>query len=124
MLENVAKDLVDSAIQVHTALGPGLLESAYEACLAHELAGRGFDVERQKALPVVYKSVQLDAGYRLDLVIDDNVVVELKSVESLLPIHEAQLLSYLKLGNYRLGFLLNFNTRRMKDGIKRMVNHY
>ena len=124
MLENVAKNLVDSSIQVHTALGPGLLESAYEACLAHELACRGFNVERQKALPLGYKSVELDVGYRLDLVVDGSVVVELKSVESLLPIHEAQLSSYLKLGNYRLGFLLNFNTRRMKDGIRRMVNNF
>ena len=123
MLEDISRDLVDSAIRVHTALGPGLLESAYEACLAYELSSRGRHVERQRALPVTYKAVELDVGYRLDLVIDKQVVIELKSVESLLPIHEAQLLSYMKLGGYRLGFLLNFNTRRMKDGIKRMVNN-
>ena len=123
MLEDISRDLVDSAIRVHTALGPGLLESAYEACLAYELSSRGRYVERQRALPVTYKAVELDVGYRLDLVIDKQVVIELKSVESLLPIREAQLLSYMKLGGYRLGFLLNFNTRRMKDGIKRMVNH-
>ena len=122
MFEDISRDLVDSAVQVHTALGPGLLESAYEVCLVHELRTRGLRVERQKALPVTYKSVDLEVGYRLDLVVEDEVVVELKAVESLLPIHEAQLLSYMKLGEYRLGFLLNFNTRRMKDGIKRMVN--
>jgi len=122
MFEDISRDLVDSAIQVHTALGPGLLESAYEVCLVHELRTRGLRVERQKALPVTYKSVDLEVGYRLDLVVEDEVLVELKAVESLLPIHEAQLLSYMKLGEYRLGFLLNFNTRRMKDGIKRMVN--
>ena len=122
MFEDISRDLVDSAVQVHTALGPGLLESAYEVCLVHELRTRGLRVERQKALPVTYKSVDLEVGYRLDLVVEDEVLVELKAVESLLPIHEAQLLSYMKLGEYRLGFLLNFNTRRMKDGIKRMVN--
>ena len=122
MFEDISRDLVDSAFQVHMALGPGLLESAYEVCLVHELRTRGLRVERQKALPVTYKSVDLEVGYRLDLVVEDEVLVELKAVESLLPIHEAQLLSYMKLGGYRLGFLLNFNTRRMKDGIKRMVN--
>lgn len=122
MLEEAAREVVDSAIQVHSALGPGLLESAYEACMAFELADRGLSVERQLALPVRYREMDLDIGYRLDLVVERELVVELKAVEQLLPLHEAQLLSYLKLGDYRLGFLLNFNTRRMKDGIKRRVN--
>jgi GxxExxY protein len=122
MLEDVGRELVDSAFQVHIALGPGLMESAYEACLHHQLSQRGLTVERQKALPVTYKGLQLDAGFRLDLLIEGQVVVELKAVEALSPLHEAQLLSYLKLGGYRLGFLLNFNTRRMKEGIRRRVN--
>ncbi len=122
MLEIIGKEIVDSAIKVHMALGPGLLESAYEVCLSYELATRGFRVDRQLPLPVTYYEVVLEAGYRLDLVVDSSVVIELKSVEHVLPIHEAQLLSYMRLGDYRLGYLLNFNTRRMKDGIKRMVN--
>jgi len=123
MLESISKQLVDSAIKVHTALGPGLLEGVYEVCLAHELDKRGMRVERQVSLPIVYHGVKLDAGCRLDLVIDRRVVVELKAVEKVLPLHEAQLLSYLKLGDYRLGFLLNFNVMRMKDGIRRRVNN-
>ena len=122
--ELVAKELVDSALKVHSTLGPGLLESAYEACLAYELGERGISVFRQKLLPIRYGRVEIDSGYRIDLLVDDQIVVELKSVSALLPVHEAQLLSYLKLGNYHLGFLLNFNVGRMKEGIRRMLNGY
>ena len=121
-LEHIGRELVDSAVKVHTAIGPGLLESAYEACLGYELTCRGLNVRRQVPLPLRYREVEMDTAYRLDLVIESSVVVELKSVEQLLPLHQAQLLSYLKLGDFRLGYLLNFNTRRMKDGIRRMVN--
>jgi GxxExxY protein len=122
--EVAAKELVDSALKVHSTLGPGLLESAYEACLAYELSERGIRVSRQKLLPVHYGPVEIDAGYRLDLLVDDQIVVELKTVSSLLPVHEAQLLSYLRLGGFHLGFLLNFNVGRMKEGIRRMLNGY
>jgi GxxExxY protein len=120
--EELGRAVVDSALKVHSALGPGLLESAYEACLAHELEKRGQRVQRQQPMPVSYDGVRLDIGYRVDLILDDLVIVELKTVEKLLPIHTAQLLSYLKLGGWRLGFLLNFNVAHMKDGIKRLVN--
>jgi len=121
-LNQVSAQVVDAAIKVHSVLGPGLLESAYEACLAYELGKRGLQVEVQLALPVVYEQVQIDAGYRIDLLVEDGVIVELKSVERLLPIHEAQLLSYLRLSQKRLGLLINFNVPRLRDGIKRMVN--
>ncbi|MFZ5558253.1 MAG: GxxExxY protein [Pseudomonadota bacterium] len=114
--------VVDAALKVHTALGPGLLESAYEACLAHELDKRGARVLRQHPMPISYDGIRLDVGYRVDLLLNDLVAVELKSVEKMMPIHSAQLLSYLKLGGWRLGFLLNFNVAHMKDGIKRLVN--
>jgi GxxExxY protein len=120
--EELGRAVVDSALKVHSALGPGLLESAYEACLAHELEKRGQRVQRQQPMPVSYDGVRLDIGYRVDLILDDLVIVELKTVERLLPIHTAQLLSYLKLGGWRLWFLLNFNVAHMKDGIKRLVN--
>ena len=110
-------------MEVHSALGPGLLESAYEACLTYELSRRGFDVRSQQALPVVYKEIRLELGYRLDLLVDQGVIVELKAVDKLLPVHEAQLLSYLKLSGHRLGLLTNFHVSYLKDGIKRMVNH-
>jgi GxxExxY protein len=122
MMEKIGKEVVDSAIQIHKALGPGLLESAYEACMVHELESRGIDVLRQVPMPIHYKGVKLDIGYRLDLLLENSVVVELKMVQSILPIHQAQLLSYLKLGKFRLGYLLNFHVYRMKDGIKRMLN--
>jgi GxxExxY protein len=113
---------VDAAIKVHSALGPGLLESVYEACLAHELTARGVRVERQLSLPVRYAETIVEVGLRIDLLVEQSLVLELKSVESLQPIHTAQLLTYLKLGNYPLGLLLNFNVVRMKDGIKRLAN--
>jgi GxxExxY protein len=121
-LNQISGAVLDSAMKVHTALGPGLLESTYEVCLAFELADRGLQVRTQVALPVVYRSVHLEAGYRLDLLVEDSVIVELKAIESVLPIHEAQLLSYLKLSGKKLGLLINFNVVHLKDGIKRMVN--
>jgi GxxExxY protein len=121
-INEVSGSVVDAAMKVHTALGPGLLEGAYEACLLHELRNRGRKVLAQVALPVVYDGVAIEIGYRIDLLVEDVVVVELKAVEKLLPIHEAQLLSYLKLGGHKLGLLINFNVLHLKDGIKRMVN--
>ena len=114
--------IIGAAIEVHRALGPGLLESAYEECLALELADRGLRVERQTVLPVIYKGRTLDAGYRIDLLVNNEVIVELKSVQKLEPIHDAQLLTYLKLAGIRHGLLLNFNVAVLKDGIRRMVN--
>src|SRR5215213_7775097 len=114
MSENdIATAVVESAMAVHTCLGPGLLESAYEACLAHELLSRDLTVKRQVAMPLCYKQVSLEIGYRLDLLIEEKVVVEVKSVEHFNPLHTAQLLSYLKLGGYTFGILLNFNTPHM-----------
>ena len=120
--EEIGALVVDSAIKVHSALGPGLLESAYRACLAHELEMRGLDVIQEKPLPIHYKGAEISVGYRIDLVINQKVIVELKAVERLLPIHTAQLLSYLKLSGCKLGFLINFNVLHLKDGIKRVVN--
>ncbi len=111
--------MVDSAIAVHRALGPGLLESLYERCLAYELSQRGHVVRTQVALPVVYNGVTFEEGLRLDLLVEDCVIVEVKATEAILPIHEAQLLTYLKVTGRQLGFLLNFNVSRMKLGIKR-----
>jgi GxxExxY protein len=105
-------------------LGPGLLESAYEACLAFELAQRGLKVAQQKPLPVVYKDVRLDCGYRLDLLVENTVIVEIKAIERLMPIHEAQLLSYLKLADCRVGLLINFNVTLLKRGVRRLVNNF
>ena len=122
-INEVSGQVVDAAMKVHSALGPGLLESAYEACLLHELRKRGRKVVSQVALPVVYDGVEIDVGYRIDLLVEDVVIVELKAIERLLPIHEAQLLSYLKLGCYKLGLIINFNVLHLKDGIKRMVNN-
>jgi len=115
--------IVDAAMKVHSVLGPGLLENAYEACLKHELSKRGLMVESQVMLPVHYDGVAIDAGYRIDLLVEDAVVIELKAVEKVVPIHEAQLLTYLKLSGKKLGLLLNFNVLHMKDGIKRIANN-
>ena len=120
--ERIAREIVDSAIRVHTRLGAGMLESAYEACLEYELVKRSCAVRKQVPMPLRYDDLTLDIGYRLDMVIDNAVAIELKSVRQLLPIHTAQLLSYLRAGDYRMGFLLNFNTVHMRDGIKRIVN--
>ena len=114
-------EVIGSAIEVHKALGPGLLESAYEECLCRELTLRNITYDRQRALPIHYKGVDLDCGYRLDIVVDNKVVVELKACEELKAIHEAQLLTYLKLTGIRIGLLINFNVRVLKEGIKRLV---
>ena len=116
--------IIGAAIKVHQHLGPGLLESAYEACLAYELAKFGCFVERQKPLPIIYERVRLDCGYRLDFVIEKSIIVEIKAVEALLPIHVAQLVSYLRLSGLKVGLLLNFNVRILKDGIRRIVNNF
>ena len=113
---------IGCAIEVHRELGPGLLESAYEQCLAHELAMSRIPFQLQKVMPVEYKGVQIDCGYRIDILVDEKLVVELKAVAELEPIHEAQLLTYLKLAHAKTGLLVNFNVIRLKDGIKRMVN--
>ena len=118
------KRFLGCAIKVHSALGPGLLESTYEVCLVHELSKAGLTVARQVALPVVYDNMELDAGHRIDLLVGDIVILELKVVEKLLPIHTAQLLSYLKLSKRKLGYLLHFNSVHMGDGINRVVNHF
>jgi GxxExxY protein len=117
----VAKAIVDAAFVVHRALGPGLLESVYEACLIHELKKRGLKVVPQLALPVVYDGIRLDAGLRLDMLVEDCVVVELKAVDALLPVHQAQALTYLKLTGHRLGLLINFNVPAIRQGVKRIV---
>ena len=114
--------IIECAMKVHSALGPGLLESAYEACLLYELRETGLKVEAQVMLPIFYDNVKFDAGYRIDLLIEDTVIAELKAVERLLPIHEAQLFSYLKLSGKKLGLLLNFNVKHLRDGIKRIIN--
>ena len=123
MTENeVAKIIVDCAYKVHTTLGPGLLESVYEAALAYELGKRGMNVERQKPLPVVYENIRLEEGFRADLVVSDLVIVELKSVEEVAPVHKKQLLTYLRLADKRLGLLINFGVAMIKNGISRVVN--
>jgi GxxExxY protein len=113
--------IVDAAFQVHETLGPGLLESVYEQCLDYELTSRGFDVKRQVQVPLRYKEIQFDCGFRVDLVVNDAVVVELKAVDLILPIHRAQVLTYLKITGLRVGLLINFNQTRIKNGIHRMV---
>ena len=113
--------IIGKAIEVHSSLGPGLLESVYEACLAYELTESGLNVVRQKVLPVRYKNILLDDGLRMDMVIENRVIIELKCVEKILPVHEAQLYTYLKLSEYRVGLLFNFYTRYLKDGMKRIV---
>jgi GxxExxY protein len=124
MSENeISSKIIGAAIEVHKQLGPGLLESTYETCLAYELKQMGLDVKQQQALPVVYKEVKLDAGYRIDLLIENKVIIEIKSVEALADIHTAQLLTYLKLKDLKLGLLINFNSVRVVDGLKRIVNN-
>ncbi len=123
-VNQLTEKIIGCAIAVHRALGPGLLESAYEACLVFELTQSGIKVERQKPLPVVYRDVKLDAGYRLDVVVEDQVIVELKSVERLETIHKMQLLSYLKLSGLKVGLLINFNVMVLKNGVTRIVNNF
>lgn len=121
-LDIVSGKVIQAAIEVHRVLGPGLLESAYEKCLCYELGLLGLSYRQQVPLPVNYKGASLDCGYRLDLVVEENVIVELKSVSKLEPIHDAQILTYLKLTGFKLGLLLNFNVSLMRDGIRRIVN--
>jgi GxxExxY protein len=122
-LNRMTEQIIGAAIEVHRTLGPGLLESAYEECLCHELSLRTIPFERQRPLPVAYKGIRLDCGYRLDMLVAEAVVVEIKAVASLEPIHEAQVLTYLKLGNWQVGLLMNFNVPVLKDGIRRIVNN-
>src|SRR6266571_8488836 len=120
-LNQLTDTIIGSAIEVHRALGPGLLESTYEMCLCRELSIRGLRFERQVPISVEYKSIKLDCGYRADLVVEDSVLVEIKAIDSLLPLHDAQLLSYLKLGGWKVGLLINFNVELLKHGIRRRV---
>jgi GxxExxY protein len=121
-INDISGGVVDGSIKVHTCLGPGLLESAYQTCLAYELRLRGFAVQTQVELPIVYGDIKIDVGYRVDLVVEGLLLVEIKAVSRIQLIHEAQLLSYLELGGFRAGLLINFHVPRLKDGIKRMVN--
>jgi len=121
-VNEVSGQVVDAAIRVHSVLGPGLLENAYETCLKHELEKRGLQAEQQVGLPIIYDGIKMDVGYRLDLLVEGCVIVELKAVDRLTPVHEAQLLSYLKFSGKKVGLLINFNVAQLKNGIKRMVN--
>jgi GxxExxY protein len=120
-LDSLGKKIVDSAFQVHRTLGPGLLESVYEHCIAHEIAKRGIAVKRQVSLPVVYDGETIDAALKLDVLVEDAIILEIKAVERVLPVHRAQLLTYLKLADKRLGFLINFNVPLIRDGISRLA---
>ncbi len=122
-LELIGKAIVNSAIKVHRTLGPGLLESVYQRCLAYELEKSDFQVKCEIHLPVKYEDIEIDAGFRIDMIVNDSVIIENKTVDKIAPIHEAQLLTYLKIANLKLGFLLNWNVPLMKDGIRRMVNN-
>ncbi len=124
MTENeLSKVIIGAAIEVHKTLGPGLLESAYETCLERELVIRGLKVKRQVGLPLVYKDISCDIGYRVDLLVENKVIIEIKSVEALNDVHIAQVLTYLKLSQCKLGLLINFNVKRLKEGVKRLVNN-
>ena len=123
MNENeISKVIIGCAIEVHKQLGPGLLESAYQECLCFELEQSGLKIQREKPMPIVYKEIKLDHGYRMDIVVEDKVVIEIKTVEELNDIHKAQVLTYLKLGGYRLGLLINFQVALFKNGLKRIIN--
>lgn len=123
MIENdISKIVIGCAIEVHKKLGPGLLESAYQECLFYELKQAGLKVQKEKPMPIAYKEVKLDHGYRIDLLVEDKVVIEIKTVEALHDVHTAQVLTYMKLGNYKLGLLLNFDVKLIKNGIKRIIN--
>jgi GxxExxY protein len=121
-IEQLAHRTIGAAIEVHRQLGPGLLESAYQRCLYHELTAIGIGVETEKPMPIIYKKITLDHGYRMDLLLENKLVVEIKTVEHLTDVHTAQLLTYLRLGNYNLGLLINFHVSMVKDGIKRVIN--
>ena len=123
MVENqISEAIIGAAIEVHRQLGPGLLEKAYQTCLAYELKERGLSIRQEVPLPVVYKEVKLDHGYRIDLLVEEKVVIELKTVEALTDMHLAQILTYLRLGNYRLGLLMNFDVTKLTQGIRRVIN--
>ena len=121
-LKQITGQIVDASVRIHQEVGPGLLESVYEVLLSHELRGRGLSVERQKPIPIEYRGIRFDEGYRLDLLVEETVIVEIKSIEELLPVHSKQLLTYLRLTNLPVGLLLNFNVNLMKDGIVRLAN--
>ncbi|NQU30418.1 MAG: GxxExxY protein [Anaerolineae bacterium] len=121
-INKITEAIIGAAIEVHRTLGPGLLESAYEACLSFELIQRGFQIERQKTLGILYKGVSIDAGYRMDLLVNEQVIIEIKAVEKPAPIHTAQLLFYLRLSECKVGLLINFNVELLKHGIKRLAN--
>lgn len=122
LLNEISGQIVDAAMRVHTHLGPGLLESAYQACLAYELQQRGLHIALQVPLPVEYEGIRVEAGYRIDLLVEDTILVELKAVDAIHPIHRAQLLSYLRLSGKRVGLIINFNVQRLRDGIVRLIN--
>ena len=119
--ESLSKDVLGAAIEVHKHLGPGLLESVYEECLSYELTQRGYKIEREKPIPVVYKEIKLECGYRIDILVEDKIVLELKSVDCFNPVHEAQILTYMKFAQKKIGLLINFNVTLLKNGIKRYV---
>lgn len=123
-LDAITRRIIGAAIEVHRRIGPGLLESAYNACLSFELREAGFRIDEQVPLPVIYREVKLDCGYRMDLVVENAVIVEVKAMEQLAPVHHAQLLSYLRLADKRVGLLINFHVRVLKDGIRRIVNDF
>lgn len=123
-INEITRQIIGAAIEVHRALGPGLLESAYEACLAFELGERGLGIEIQKPIPVIYRGVKLDCGYRIDLLVENRVIVEIKSTDSLNAVYGMQVLSYLRLSNLEAGLLINFNVPVLKQGIQRIVNHF
>ncbi|WP_047446018.1 GxxExxY protein [Alistipes sp. ZOR0009] len=120
-INDITHEILDSAYKVHTALGPGLLESAYQACLSYELKKKGFKVESEKPLPLVYEEVKLDCGYRIDLLVDNRVIIELKTVDQFTEVHQAQILTYMKLSKIKYGLLINFNVKSLKEGIKRFI---
>ena len=124
MHENeISNIIIGKAIEVHKSLGPGLLESAYQECLYYELIESGLKVEKEKPMPIIYKEVKMDHGYRIDLLVEDKVVIEIKTVDTIIDVHEAQILTYLKLGDYKLGLLINFNVQLLKKGIRRFVHN-
>lgn len=122
LLNQLSSKIIGCAIEIHRTLGPGLLESAYQECLCYELMQKGFKVEKEKYLPIIYKEITINHGYRIDLLIEDCIVLELKTVENFTDVHYAQILTYLRLGNYPLGLLINFHTKLLKNGIKRFIN--
>jgi GxxExxY protein len=120
-INQITERIIGCAIEVHRSLGPGLLESVYEECLAFELQDSGLRIERQKPVPVVYKNIKLDCGYRIDILVEKSVIIELKSTDSIIPVHEAQILTYMKLANKNIGLLINFNVTLLKNGLKRYI---